>query len=204
MTDSSTLMFSVCSAVLSPKENGDDSNKRRHNAFPSTITWVPPALNIFPLSSSKLSFRKLGWFVLNVLLSSECFFLLNSEPTGVKCGDLYMSFKSIFQDIRNAVDFVHIRVSELLITPPAPNHFESRDNHVMTSLQGSLKTKTTEDLNKYILRDDRLKLLLDRIREHNGKSFLLTNSDYEYTNVRHAPIPRHCRTRSQAVKPSNS
>ena len=33
-----------------------------------------------------------------------------SEPTGVKCGDLYMSFKSIFQDCRDAVDWVHYKV----------------------------------------------------------------------------------------------
>ena len=31
-------------------------------------------------------------------------------PEGVKSGDLYMSFKSVFQDIRAAVDFVHMRV----------------------------------------------------------------------------------------------
>lgn len=33
-----------------------------------------------------------------------------SEPTGVKCGDLYMSFKSILQDVRDAVDWVHFKV----------------------------------------------------------------------------------------------
>ena len=30
---------------------------------------------------------------------------------GVKSGDLYMSYKSLFQDIRSAVDWVHIHVS---------------------------------------------------------------------------------------------
>lgn len=97
-----------------------------------------------------------------------------------------MSFKSIFQDVRNAVDFVHIKVlyseaSTISVTclAAAITHY----SHVHVSWQGSLKSKTIEDLNKYILRDDRLKLLLDRIREHDGKSFLLTNSDYEYTNV---------------------
>jgi hypothetical protein len=29
---------------------------------------------------------------------------------GFKYGDLFMSFKSVFQDIRNAVDFVHMQV----------------------------------------------------------------------------------------------
>lgn len=32
------------------------------------------------------------------------------DKTGVRSGDLLMSFKSIFQDVRNAVDWVHIQV----------------------------------------------------------------------------------------------
>ena len=35
-----------------------------------------------------------------------------SEPSGIKCGDLYMSYKSIFQDVRNAMDWVHIKVRQ--------------------------------------------------------------------------------------------
>ena len=92
-----------------------------------------------------------------------------------------MSFKSIFQDVRNAVDFVHIKVH--IRCSRTDSQVWSSSKHVIVFLQGSLKSKTIEDLNKYIHRDDRLKLLLDRIREHGGKSFLLTNSDYEYTNV---------------------
>ncbi|GLH12166.1 Cytosolic purine 5-nucleotidase isoform x3, partial [Gryllus bimaculatus] len=34
------------------------------------------------------------------------------EKTGVKGGDLFMSFRSIFQDVRNAVDWVHIQPDE--------------------------------------------------------------------------------------------
>jgi len=33
------------------------------------------------------------------------------EKTGVKGGDLFMSFKSIFQDVRSAVDYVHLQVN---------------------------------------------------------------------------------------------
>ena len=33
-----------------------------------------------------------------------------SETTGIMCGDLFMSFKSIFKDIRAAMDWVHIKV----------------------------------------------------------------------------------------------
>lgn len=32
-----------------------------------------------------------------------------------------------------------------------------------------------------MLKDERLPLLFDRMREHNKKIFLLTNSDYQYT-----------------------
>ena len=33
-----------------------------------------------------------------------------SAPQGFKCDDLIMSFKSVFQDVRNAVDYVHMQV----------------------------------------------------------------------------------------------
>lgn len=35
--------------------------------------------------------------------------LIYRDNTGVKCGELFMSFKSIFQDVRGAVDWVHIQ-----------------------------------------------------------------------------------------------
>ncbi|XP_018318589.1 cytosolic purine 5'-nucleotidase isoform X2 [Agrilus planipennis] len=76
--------------------------------------------------------------------------------TGVNCGDLNMSFKSIFQDVRSAVDWVH--------------------------LHGDLKQKTIENLERYVNKDDRLPMFLDRLRESGAKVFLLTNSDYNYTN----------------------
>ncbi|CAH0552528.1 unnamed protein product [Brassicogethes aeneus] len=76
--------------------------------------------------------------------------------TGVKCGELYMSYKSIFQDVRNAVDYVHI--------------------------QGALKNRTTENMEKYVKKDDRLPMFLTRLRESGAKTFLLTNSDYNFTN----------------------
>ncbi|CAG0887873.1 unnamed protein product [Darwinula stevensoni] len=75
---------------------------------------------------------------------------------GVRLGNCFMSYKSIFQDVRNAVDWVH--------------------------LKGSLKQKTLENLEEYVLRDDRLPILLSRMRENGAKLFLLTNSDYFYTS----------------------
>ncbi|KAL1505223.1 hypothetical protein ABEB36_004837 [Hypothenemus hampei] len=76
--------------------------------------------------------------------------------TGVKWGELLMSYQSIFQDVRNAVDFVHLR--------------------------GELKQHTTENLEKYVKKDERLPTFLARLRESGAKTFLLTNSDYNFTN----------------------
>uniref|UniRef100_A0A914SK09 Uncharacterized protein n=1 Tax=Parascaris equorum TaxID=6256 RepID=A0A914SK09_PAREQ len=38
------------------------------------------------------------------------FFFETQEKTGVKSGELFMSYRSIFQDIRSAVDWVHFDV----------------------------------------------------------------------------------------------
>uniref|UniRef100_A0A8C5FQS4 5'-nucleotidase, cytosolic IIa n=1 Tax=Gadus morhua TaxID=8049 RepID=A0A8C5FQS4_GADMO len=73
---------------------------------------------------------------------------------GFKDGDLFMSYKSMFQDVRDTVDWVHIK--------------------------GSLKEKTVENLEKYVVRDAKLPLLLSRMNEV-AKVFLATNSDYKYT-----------------------
>ncbi|XP_053257259.1 cytosolic purine 5'-nucleotidase-like [Podarcis raffonei] len=76
--------------------------------------------------------------------------------TGYKHGNLFMSFRSMFQDVRDAMDYVH--------------------------LSGSLKEKTLENLEKYVVKDPRVPLLLSRIKDH-GKVFLATNSDYNYTDA---------------------
>ncbi|XP_069622853.1 cytosolic purine 5'-nucleotidase-like [Ranitomeya imitator] len=76
--------------------------------------------------------------------------------TGYRHGNLFMSYKSMFQDVREAMDYMHD--------------------------SGVLKEKTLQDLNKYVLKDERIHLLLNRLREV-GKVFLATNSDYKYTNA---------------------
>ncbi|XP_058064540.1 cytosolic purine 5'-nucleotidase isoform X2 [Anopheles bellator] len=78
------------------------------------------------------------------------------DRTGVQYGELFMSFKSIFQDVRGAVDWIHI--------------------------YGDLKKKTLENLNDYVKKDKRLPMVLSRIRESGAKVFLLTNSDYNFTD----------------------
>uniref|UniRef100_A0A8D0AEU9 Cytosolic purine 5'-nucleotidase n=1 Tax=Sander lucioperca TaxID=283035 RepID=A0A8D0AEU9_SANLU len=77
-----------------------------------------------------------------------------SCDAGFKDGDLFMSYKSMFQDVRDSVDWVH--------------------------LKGSLKEKTVENLEKYVVKDPKLPLLLSRMNEV-AKVFLATNSDYKYT-----------------------
>lgn len=78
------------------------------------------------------------------------------KDTGIEGGGLFMSYKSIFQDVRNAVDWVHIH--------------------------GDLKKETVENLEKYVKKDPRLAMVLSRIKESGGMVFLLTNSDYNFTN----------------------
>uniref|UniRef100_A0AAZ3SJ16 5'-nucleotidase, cytosolic II, like 1 n=1 Tax=Oncorhynchus tshawytscha TaxID=74940 RepID=A0AAZ3SJ16_ONCTS len=75
---------------------------------------------------------------------------------GFKHGDLFMSFRSMFQDVRDAMDYVHDT--------------------------GSLKESTLRNLDKYVVRDVNLPVLLTRIKEV-AKVFLATNSDYNYTEV---------------------
>ncbi|XP_066570445.1 cytosolic purine 5'-nucleotidase isoform X2 [Amia ocellicauda] len=77
-------------------------------------------------------------------------------PKGYKHGDLFMSFKSMFQDVRDAMDYVHDT--------------------------GILKEKTLQNMEKYIEKDPRLPLLLSRMKEV-AKVFLATNSDYNYTEA---------------------
>ncbi|XP_008302244.1 5'-nucleotidase, cytosolic II, like 1 isoform X2 [Stegastes partitus] len=73
---------------------------------------------------------------------------------GFQHGDLLMSFRSMFQDVRDAMDFIHDT--------------------------GILKERTIKNLEKYVVRDPKLPVLLTRIREV-AKVFLATNSNYSYT-----------------------
>lgn len=45
-----------------------------------------------------------------------------------------------------------------------------------------MKKKTVENLEKYVRKDERLPMFLTRLRESGAKTFLLTNSDYNFTN----------------------
>ncbi|XP_077991961.1 cytosolic purine 5'-nucleotidase-like isoform X2 [Glandiceps talaboti] len=89
-------------------------------------------------------------------------FFANSEQyihskMGVRHGDLWMSWKSIHQDVRAAVDWVHEK--------------------------GAIKNKTIEKPEDYVVKDPRLPTLLHRLRQAGRKVFLATNSDYKYTEA---------------------
>ncbi|XP_047227719.1 5'-nucleotidase, cytosolic II, like 1 isoform X1 [Girardinichthys multiradiatus] len=75
---------------------------------------------------------------------------------GFQHGDLFMSYRSMFQDVRDAMDFVHDT--------------------------GTLKENTIKNLEKYVVRDPNIPVLLTRIKEV-AKIFLATNSDYNYTEA---------------------
>ncbi|KAN0053363.1 hypothetical protein ACTA71_009813 [Dictyostelium dimigraforme] len=69
-------------------------------------------------------------------------------------GDL--SFSNLFQDVRTACDLVHN--------------------------DGSLKTRVLDDLPRYIRKTPDMPVFFDRLRQNKNKVFLLTNSEFYYTN----------------------
>ena len=84
-------------------------------------------------------------------------FCFSRAKNGFKCGDLFISFKSVFQDCRNAFDYVH--------------------------MQGDLKKTTVSKLSEYVAKDERLPELFRRLSESGAKTFLLTNSEWWYTDA---------------------
>ncbi|MCP4145965.1 MAG: HAD-IG family 5'-nucleotidase [bacterium] len=83
-------------------------------------------------------------------LYTELVTLKDNQPKLLK-----VSFRVLFDDIRNSIDTIH------------------RD--------GSLKRKIVAEIPKYFKRDDLLSKTLDKFRNAGKKLFLLTNSDYSYT-----------------------
>ncbi|KAJ3605207.1 hypothetical protein NHX12_027257 [Muraenolepis orangiensis] len=79
-----------------------------------------------------------------------------NQKRGFQHGDLFMSFRTMFQDVRDAMDYIHNT--------------------------GILKDRTLKNLDKYVVQDPRLPILLTRIKEV-AKVFLATNSDYRYTEA---------------------
>eukprot|EP00058_Branchiostoma_floridae_P023526 XP_002609016.1 hypothetical protein BRAFLDRAFT_114849 [Branchiostoma floridae] len=66
-----------------------------------------------------------------------------------------MSYMGIHNDVRAAVDWVHMK--------------------------GSMKQETVDNMDKYVVKEPKIPMLLHRMREAGAKVFLVTNSDYWYT-----------------------
>ncbi|XP_003744356.1 cytosolic purine 5'-nucleotidase [Galendromus occidentalis] len=124
-------------------------------------------------------------FVLNTMFNLPETYLLASlvhyftttqgyttTKTGVNMGTLCMSFKTIFRDLRCAMDMMHDSLR------PATKACCEKG---VKSQWNILKNETVDNLEKYVERDERLPLLLDRMKAHNKTIFLLTNSDFAYT-----------------------
>ncbi|VDK38908.1 unnamed protein product [Taenia asiatica] len=78
------------------------------------------------------------------------------EPNGVKYQSLYISYRSILQDVEEAMSWMHM---------------------------GELKKQTMANIEKYIEQNPKLLVLLDKLRTERTNVFLLTNSDYEYSDA---------------------
>ena len=50
-------------------------------------------------------------------------------------------------------------------------------------IYGDLKRLTIENIEEYVVKDNRLATLFNRMHENNAKVFLLTNSGFDYTDV---------------------
>ncbi|GMR60281.1 hypothetical protein PMAYCL1PPCAC_30476, partial [Pristionchus mayeri] len=85
-------------------------------------------------------------------------FTLLPDKTGVRGGDILISYRSMFKDVRNAVDWVHM------------------------DSESKMKPSILANLEKYVIKDDRIVPMLKMLRSNNRKTFLLTNSDFTYTN----------------------
>ncbi|KAL3321080.1 Cytosolic purine 5'-nucleotidase [Cichlidogyrus casuarinus] len=90
--------------------------------------------------------------IIQLLTDSEGFIV---SERGVKRGALYMSYMSVYEDVEKATDWMHT---------------------------GELKRRTLADIDRYVYKDSRIPLLLERLRSYGAKTFLLTNSDYDYSH----------------------
>jgi len=66
-----------------------------------------------------------------------------------------LSYTNLFQDVRRTFDYIHG--------------------------EGTLKSKVLGDMSRYIKKTPELAMLLDRLHQNGAKTFLLTNSDFPYT-----------------------
>ncbi|PAV84722.1 hypothetical protein WR25_10143 [Diploscapter pachys] len=80
-----------------------------------------------------------------------------ADRTGVKNGEMLMTYKQIFWDCRTTIDWVHI--------------------------ESSMKDEIMKNPDVYVHKDERAPIFLKQLKESGKRTFLLTNSDWPYTNV---------------------
>ncbi|KAL3109940.1 hypothetical protein niasHT_017313 [Heterodera trifolii] len=131
------------------------------------LTWKEVE-DCYPNKFVQLSERQI--YVLNTLFNLPDAYLITRlvdffdkfeqtpDRTGVRYGDVTMSYNAIYQDIRAAMDHVHGGISV-----------------------GQLKKKILTRIGDFVEKDERIGVLLAQLRATGRKTFLLTNSDYEYT-----------------------
>ncbi|KAI0979017.1 hypothetical protein GJ496_000745 [Pomphorhynchus laevis] len=71
--------------------------------------------------------------------------------------DVYISYEAIFEDVRISTDDIH----------------HEKD----------MKAIICQDLESYVIASPDIKLMLQSIKQYGARTFLLTNSDYNYTNL---------------------
>lgn len=86
--------------------------------------------------------------------------------------DMDLSYKNLFQDVREVIGNA--------ASPVNVNSLALRPDYIHNV--GELKKRVVADLPKYIQKDPRTGTLLARLRKSGAKTFLLTNSQYHYTN----------------------
>lgn len=96
----------------------------------------------------------------------------SSESGGDPRSDI--SFSNLFQDLRTSMDCIHLLHGNIFYV-----YF---DMLVDIHGDGSLKSKVLADMPKYIKKTPELANFLDRLRQNNRTSFLLTNSEFYYTD----------------------
>lgn len=79
-----------------------------------------------------------------------------TEDVSIHRTDMDISYKDLWTDVHYAMDCIHV--------------------------DGSCKARTLENVSKYIVRTEKLSLLLHKLRKTGKKLFLITNSPWDYTN----------------------
>lgn len=113
-------------------------------------------------------------------------------------------YKSIYIDLSDTSSYVAIDTAfSISVATLYSQLVDIRDSHegesplpdydtiaqdVITALDvahrdGSLKSEVAKNLDKYIIRDERVVTGLERYRKHDKKIFILTNSDFAYTKL---------------------